>query len=86
MSIIAKTIEYLNTKTFIPHKNGNSLLYGLNEIGCDSIIMRSNYNNDIWKFVFFISNTNEAVYINNKGEEFILENNYMEGIIRMQEI
>ena len=86
MSIISKTIEYLNTKTFIPHKNGNSFLYGLNEIGCDSIIMRSNYNNDIWKFVFFISNTNEAVYINNKGEEFILENNYMEGIIRMQEI
>jgi hypothetical protein len=30
MSTQAKEIEYLNTKTFIPHINGNYARYGLN--------------------------------------------------------
>uniref|UniRef100_A0A6C0HVA8 Uncharacterized protein n=1 Tax=viral metagenome TaxID=1070528 RepID=A0A6C0HVA8_9ZZZZ len=78
-----ETLKYLNTKTFIPHINGNYAMYGLNYIGCDSIIQ---YNNNIWKFIWFNSNTNDAVYINKTGIELIINkyNNY-DNITRMQE-
>ena len=78
-----ETLKYLNTKTFIPHIDGNYAMYGLNYIGCDSIIQ---YNNDIWKFIWFNSNTNDAVYINKTGIELIINNyNTYDNIIRMQE-
>jgi hypothetical protein len=78
----AEAIEYLNNKTFIPHINGNYARYGLNFFGCDSIIQ---YNNDIWKFIWFVQNSNDAVYINKHGVEFILKDYKMDGIIRMQD-
>ena len=71
-----------NTKKFIHHENGNKMRYGLNSFGCNSIIQ---YNNQIWKFIHFIHNTDNAVYINNEGEQFILDAYNKEGIIRMQE-
>jgi len=77
-------ITYLKTKTFIPHIDGNYAMYGLNYFGCDSIIQ---YNNDIWKFIWFIPHKNDAVYINKSGTELILNNNNKyDGIIRMQEV
>ncbi len=39
MSTIKDTVEYLKNNTFIPHKNGNDMLYGLNVFGCNSIII-----------------------------------------------
>jgi hypothetical protein len=78
-----ETLKYLNTKTFIPHIDGNYAMYGLNYIGCDSIIQ---YNNDIWKFIWFNSNTDDAVYINKTGIELIINKyNTYDNIIRMQE-
>jgi hypothetical protein len=74
-------IQYLNNHTFIPHTEGNYARYGLNLFGCDSIIQ---YNNHYWKFMYFIPNSNIAVYTNKNGEEFFL-NDYIDGIIRMQE-
>jgi hypothetical protein len=82
MSIKAKAIEYLNTNTFIPHSGGNYARYGLNFFGCDSIIQ---YNNDYWKFIWFVPDSNDAVYINKDGTEFILKDYKMDGIVRMQE-
>ncbi len=75
-------IEYLNTKTFIPHSGGNYGRYGLNLFGCNSVIL---YNNDYWKFIWFVNNSNDAVYINKNGKEFILKDNTDKNIIRMQE-
>ncbi len=75
-------LEYLNTNTFIPHKNGNYGRYGLNLFGCNSVIQ---YNNQIWKFKYFISDTNNALYINKEGMEFVLDTYDKDCIIRMQE-
>ena len=77
-----ETLKYLNTKTFIPHENGNYARYGLNLFGCDSVIQ---YDNKIWKFIHFISNTNNALYIDKEGRGFILDTYNKDGIIRMQE-
>jgi hypothetical protein len=76
--------QYLSKNSFVPHKNGNAMNYGLNSFGCDSII---NYNNDIWKFVWFFVNSNKAVYVNKNEEELILDTNNMDkmDIIRMME-
>jgi hypothetical protein len=82
MSSNQDILEYLKTKTFIPHENGNYARYGLNLFGCDSIIQ---YDNKIWKFKDFISNTNHAVYIDKEGREFVLDTYNKDGIIRMQE-
>jgi hypothetical protein len=82
MSTIKDTVEYLKNNTFIPHKNGNDMLYGLNVFGCNSIIQ---YNNDIWKFIWFISNTNDAVYVNKEGEQITITT-YVDGVTRMQEV
>jgi hypothetical protein len=59
--------EYLSCSSFVPHKYGNSMKYGLNSFGSESIIK---YNDDIWKFVWFLNNTNIAVYVNKNGNEF----------------
>ena len=78
-----ETLKYLNTKTFIPHIGGNYAMYGLNYFGSNSIIQ---YNNDIWKFIWFISDTNDAVYINKTGIKLIINTyNKYDNIIRMQE-
>jgi hypothetical protein len=68
MNSYRSTINFLKTNTFVPHRNGNQLLYGLNAFGSNSIIQ---YDNQIWKFIHFIALTNNAVYINKNGEEFI---------------
>ncbi len=78
--VINDAIEYLKTNTFVPHESGNYGRYGLNFFGCDSIIQ---YNNDNWKFIWFITNTKYAVYVNKDGCNFILQD-YMDGITRMQ--
>lgn len=78
---IANTIEYLNSHEFEPHENGNAFRYGLNSWGCDSII---NYNNDIWKFIWFVPNKNDAMYINKNGDIITIVD-YDDNITRMQE-
>ena len=60
MSSNQDILEYLKTKTFIPHENGNYARYGLNLFGCDSVIQ---YDNKIWKFKYFITNTNNISLI-----------------------
>ena len=63
--------NFLSKNTFIPHKDGNAMNYGLNSFGCESII---SYNNDIWKFVYFLNGTtNKAVYYNKNGLELVLD-------------
>ena len=74
-------IEYLKTHNFETHENGNMFRFGLNSWGCESIIQ---YNNNIWKFIWFIPNTNNAQYINKEGDNIIITGNE-EGIVRMQE-
>ncbi len=83
MSIIAKTIEYLNNTQFVPHKNGNQSDYGLNTFRCDSIIQ---YNNKIWKFIWFIAGTNDAIYINKENESLVFNDSIKVNCTRMQEI
>ncbi len=80
---IDNTIDYLKNNQFVPHKMGNYARYGLNCFGCDSIIK---YNNKLWKFICFVSNSNNAVFIGENGEQFILEEYNLDGITRMQEI
>ncbi len=80
--VIDDAIKYLKNHTFIPHKMGNYARYGLNDFGCDSII---EYNNQLWKFVWFLKDSNNAVYVNNEGREFILKDYNLDGIIRMQD-
>ncbi len=66
-------MHFLSTNTFIPHELGNIHKYGLNFFGCDSII---HYNNDIWKFLYFMQNSNNAVYINKNGKKFIYNDDH----------
>jgi hypothetical protein len=81
MSII-NTIEYLSNTQFVPHKNGNQLNYGLGAFGCQSIIK---YNNKIWKFIWFIPGTNDAIYINKDGESLVFNKSIKNNCIRMDE-
>ena len=57
--------EFLTSNTFIPHEKGNIMMYGLNSFGSESIIQ---YNNDIWKFIWYTTGTRDAVYMNKEGE------------------
>ena len=83
MSTITDITSYLSTHTFIPHHMGNYANYGLNMFGTDSII---EYQNDIWKFYAFQSNSNNAIYYNNTGVCLILNTRNMpQGITRMEE-
>ncbi len=81
--VINDAVNYLKTNTFVPHECGNYGRYGLNFFGCDSVIQ---YNNDYWKFIWFITNTNNAVYVNKEGHQFVLQYYNMDGITRMQEV
>jgi hypothetical protein len=75
--------QYLSNHTFVPHSMGNYGNYGLNMLGCDSII---DYNNNIWKFYAFLGGSNHAIYYNKNGTELILNTNDMpEGVIRLEE-
>ena len=57
-------------KMYIEHPNGNYGLYGLNMIGCDSIIR---LNDEILKFYAVKTGTNVAIYTNEKGEQLIID-------------
>ena len=80
MSIRQIVKNYITNNNFVPHTNGNSMHYGLNEFGCNSVIL---YNNQIWKFIWFINNSNNAVYINKEGDEFVLNDINYTTITRM---
>jgi hypothetical protein len=75
--------EYLSCRSFVPHKNGNSMNCGLNSFGCESIIK---YNDDIWKFVWFLNKTNIAVYVNKHGNEFHYDTDKTFDMTRMMEV
>jgi hypothetical protein len=77
-----EAIEYLKTKTFVPHQMGNYARYGLNLLQSKSVIQ---YNNDYWMICWFVHDSTDAVYINKDGKEFILKDYKIDGIIRMQE-
>jgi hypothetical protein len=62
-------ISYLNSTEFVEHPMGNYALYGLNNLGCDSIIQ---YNNEIMKFYAFVSGSNYTIYITKTGSERII--------------
>jgi hypothetical protein len=84
-SIIDETTKFISNNIFVPDENGNNMCFGLMSFGCDSII---SYNNDVWKFIWFKNNTNEAVYINKEGfmhafNTFTMKN---ENIIRMKKV
>jgi hypothetical protein len=55
---------------YIEHPNGNYGLYGLNMLGCDSIIR---LNDEILKFHSFKSGTDLAIYTNDNGEQVIID-------------
>jgi hypothetical protein len=55
---------------YIEHPNGNYGLYGLNMIGCDSIIR---INDEILKFYAVKTGTNVAIYTNEKGEKMVVD-------------
>ncbi len=81
--IFINIAQYLSTHKFVPHTNGNIMNYGLNSFGCNSII---EYNNDIWKFVYF--NKNNAVYVNKDKNEIHFNTFNMSNmkITRMMEV
>ncbi len=76
--------SYLSNHTFIPHSGGNSMNFGLNSFGCESIIK---YMEDIWIFAYFIQNSNNAVYFNKNGQKVVLDSYEMHklDITRMME-
>ena len=84
-STIDETINILSNNVFVPHENSNKICYGLHSFGSDSII---SYNNDIWKFIWFKNNTNDAVYINKEGAMHTFNTFTMinENIIRMKKV
>jgi hypothetical protein len=55
---------------YIEHPNGNYGLYGLNMMGCDSIIR---LNDEILRFYAFKTGTNVAIYVNEKGEQVMVD-------------
>jgi hypothetical protein len=55
---------------YIEHPNGNYGLYGLNMIGCDSIIR---LNDEILRFYAFKTGANVAIYVNEKGEQVMVD-------------
>jgi hypothetical protein len=56
---------------YIEHPNGNYGLYGLNMIGCESIIR---FNGEILKFHSFKTGScgKYAIYVNDAGEQVII--------------
>ncbi len=62
-------VEYLNNTMFVHHPMGNYACYGLNTIGCNSIIR---YNDEIMQFYAFESGSNNAIYITKYGKKVII--------------
>jgi hypothetical protein len=62
-----KKIEYLKSNKFKTHYQGNSGLYGLNFLGSPSIIQ---HKDDLYIFIYWLTGSNIANYINIKGEMF----------------
>jgi hypothetical protein len=61
--------SYLNSTEFVDHPMGNYACYGLNMLGCDSIIR---YKDEIMKFYAFLSGSNNAIYITKIGSERVI--------------
>lgn len=82
-SLFNKEIEYLTSHNFKPHSYGNSNLYGLNYLGCCSIIQ---FNNKLWMFYAFKPGTDYTIYVN-KDCEMLTFNPYNKNldITRMEE-
>ena len=75
--------NYLATHKFEPHAMGNYGKYGLNLIGCDSII---SCLGDIWKFYAFKTGSNDAIYVNKNGTILIMDPSEVDyTITRLQE-
>ena len=55
---------------YVEHPNGNYGLYGLNTIGCDSIIR---LNDEILRFSAFVTGKRDAIYVNEKGNHVIVD-------------
>uniref|UniRef100_A0A6C0BWI6 Uncharacterized protein n=1 Tax=viral metagenome TaxID=1070528 RepID=A0A6C0BWI6_9ZZZZ len=55
---------------YIEHPNGNYGLYGLNMMGCESIIL---FKGEILKFHAFKSGTNLAIYTNERRERVVVD-------------
>ncbi len=72
---------YLAATKFKPHPSGNDYRYGLNLIGCQSIIK---LHGEIWVFLH-TNNNNDAVYCNVEGNLFLLEGYGNDDITRMDE-
>jgi len=60
---------YLKSTQFVEHPLGNQLMYGLNSFGCNSIIRK---DNEIYKFYAFKTGTDDAIYYNKNGKQFII--------------
>jgi hypothetical protein len=76
-------MEYLKNHTFVPHPEGNRMLYGLNSFGTDSNIMFKN-ETDVWRFVYFAVGQPKATYINQHGELRTIPCVYDDNITRME--
>ena len=70
MPSVNEIIEHLHSHKFKQHPNGNYSMCGLEEIGCHSII---EYDNDIWMFYAFQTNTNNAIYYNKDRKPFVID-------------
>jgi hypothetical protein len=60
---------YLQTHKFRPHPGGDYGLFGLNMFGSDSTISYTEIDGavDIWRFIYFKTGSNDAIYINANG-------------------
>jgi len=78
MSSIAS--DFFENK-FEPHPMGSYCLYGLNTIGCDSIIK---FHDEIWKFVHFKVGSEIPTFINKKGDILEINLRNAPNVTRMQ--
>jgi hypothetical protein len=69
-NIVCEYSDYINNNEFVTHPMGNYALYGLNNLGCNSVIL---YNNEILKFYAFKCGSNDAIYINKDGNIIVID-------------
>jgi hypothetical protein len=62
--------NYITNNNFVTHPMGNYAMYGLNMLGCDSVIL---YNNEILKFYAYESNSKNAIYVNKDELRIIID-------------
>lgn len=74
-SFLCEAADFLKTNTFRPHPGGNRQLFGLNDFGCDSIIL---FEEQMWKFLYFDKN-GIPIYINALREQRRIHLNDMKG-------